>query len=933
MPTLDIALLGPPSITLDGEPLVLRPRNSARAKAILFYLAASGRPETRERLAGLLWSDWPEKKARDYLRGELFLLNPLKEIYWVEQDGRLALRPDTCQVDLALFRALTATSAPTLEALDTALQLWRGDFLEGFASLVENSSALYAEWLYAERLHWEGQRRQTLYRLAETCARTRQRYDLGIAASAHLLALEPEREEVHRLKMRLLALDGQRTAALKQYDECTAALLDELGVPPSAEINALYDQIVSGDLQATTPLSVELRSKAPPFQAPAPPAHFVGRDAEREQLAAWLATAGRGATVAIVGMGGVGKTALAAETAGRLRHHFSDGVLWARVATDNPLDILQSWALAYDKDLSKIGSPAARAAAMRAILADKHALIVLDDITAGRAFDLLLPGIALCPVLVTTRDRAEVVTHTTHVLELFELTPTESMQMLTSVLGEESVQSEQAAAIALCTTLGGLPLAVEIAAQRLAASPRRSLTRMVRSLQDAGERLAHGISNRSVRTSFTVSWEAMPAGLRRFFALTGVCDGHSFTPPALAAAAQADLDHTTDQLEHLVTLSMLKLEGADRYVQHRLLADFAREKLAEQPDMDAARLRYATFYRDLAQRAANNYNWLEPEWENLIGSVESAHQLQAWGLVTSSVDVLTAPWFARARFAHARQGFRWGLDAATALGDENRKARYAYLLAKILLRQDDYGVARQLLGAAIDVFTTIQDQPRLADAYIDLADVAIEQDEFAQASTYLANAEQIYIGLHSPVGLATVKSRQALVAFSLDRHEDAQRLCEEGLAALPEGDGAVVRSRTLRLLTDLALYEEHIEEAVAYCFEAQQANQAVNDPNETAALLYAQAKLDHYLDNHTQALVSAERSAQVYASMGDRKAVAIIQHSIGLIHLALTNLDASRSATQVSLEIARALNDEELIELCTDQLATITRYAEQVNHA
>ena len=91
-------------------------------------------------------------------------------------------------------------------------------------------------------------RRETLYRLAETAAHSQERIDLGIAACAQLLADEPEREEVHRLKMRLLALAGQRTAALKQYDECTAALLDELGVPPSAETNALYDQIMAGEV-------------------------------------------------------------------------------------------------------------------------------------------------------------------------------------------------------------------------------------------------------------------------------------------------------------------------------------------------------------------------------------------------------------------------------------------------------------------------------------------------------------------------------------------------------------------------------------------------------------------------------------------------------------------------------------------------------------
>jgi hypothetical protein len=80
----------------------------------------------------------------------------------------------------------------------------------------------------------------------------------------------------------------------------------------------------------------------------------------------------------------------------------------------------------------------------------------------------------------------------------------------------------------LCQLLGGLPLAVEIAAQRVLASPRRDLARMVRSLRSAAARLAHGISNRSVRTSFAVSWESLGAPLRRAFAVMGLFDGRSF---------------------------------------------------------------------------------------------------------------------------------------------------------------------------------------------------------------------------------------------------------------------------------------------------------------------------------------------------------------------------------------------------------------------
>ena len=732
--------------------------------------------------------------------------------------------------------------------------------------------------------------------------------------------------------MRLLALDGQRGAALKQYDECTAALLNELGVPPSAETNALYDQIVSGELRPSESKALDTPAKAPPFQAPAPPAHFVGRVAERQELTASLLGANRSIAVAIVGMGGAGKTAMAAVIAGQLRQHFPDGVLWARVATDNPLDILQSWALAYDKDLSKVGSPEARAAAMRNILSAKHALIVLDDATAGHALDFLIPGIAPCPVLITTRDRAEVAARTTHILELPELTPTESLQMLSNVLGEASVQAEQAAAETLCATLGGLPLAMEIAAQRVLASPRRNLARMVRSLQDAGERLAQGISNRSVRTSFTVSWEALPRNLRRVFALTGVCDARSFAAAALAAVAQTSVEVTTDHLESLVTLSMLKVDGADRYVQHRLLADFAREKLAEQSDAQAARLRLATFYRDLALDAANDYDRLEPEWENLAAALTVAHGLQEWEVVATSVDALTAPWFARARFVHALQGFQWGIDAAIGLGDHARQMSYAYYLAKVHIRHDDYGSARQLLDDAIDFFATRNDLPRLADAYVGLADVAIEEAKFDEAIGYLANAERFYTALRDPLGPAIVKSRQAIVAYWGERFDEARRLCEEGLASLPVGDGAVVRSRTLRLLTDIALDEDCLDEARAYCEEAQLANQVVNDQTETAAILYAQAKLDLFLGNYADALVSAEQSAQVYAAMGDRKASAIIQHMIGMLHSRLTHYDEARAATLVSMEIAHALGDDDLLELCDIQLAAIADHAAEAQN-
>ena len=167
----------------------------------------------------------------------------------------------------------------------------------------------------------------------------------------------------------------------------------------------------------------------------------MGRDEERARLIAWLMQPQGGGITAVVGMGGAGKTALATELAHQLRREFPDGVLWANAGEDEPLDILQSWALAYDKDLSKIGSAEARAAAMRNILAGRRALIVLDSVVAGRDIDLLLPGAANCPVLITTRDLAEVAARTTQIVELPELSIDDSLHLLAHFLGEPAVES------------------------------------------------------------------------------------------------------------------------------------------------------------------------------------------------------------------------------------------------------------------------------------------------------------------------------------------------------------------------------------------------------------------------------------------------------------------------------------------------------------
>lgn len=909
---LDIKLLGAPQILLNGAPLILR-RNSIKARAILYYLAATRAPESRERLAGFFWSDWPETKARAYLRGELHLLGELKDVYLLDVEGRLLLAQDKTHVDLYKLQEIAANPTPTLEELYEACKVYVGAFLDGIDSQLEESSPLFVEWMLAQRNLIERQWLQLLFRFATACADEARMLTAGIDACSRLLDLEPEREEVHRLKMRLLALDGQRAAALKQYDVCASALMDELGVPISAETNALYDRILAGEFERTTvgALHVQLAS-SPPFQAIAPPKCLSGRDDELAHLADLLTQPERSPVIAVVGMGGVGKTALAAALAAQVRAHFPDGVLWGRVATDAPLDILQSWALAYDRDLSKISSLEARAAALRNILADKCALIVLDDVVAGKPIDLLLPGAAACPVLLTTRDRAEVSRYTNTIIELRELSTTSGLDMLTHLLGVETIATEHDAATELCHLLDGLPLAVEIAAQRVVASPRRDLARMVRSLRSASARLAHGLSNRSVRTSFEVSWASLDEPLRRTFALTGLFDGRAFTAQAVAEVGALGTDDALDHLDLLTTLSMLKFAGGEHYAQHRLLADFALEKLAELPDLPQVQRRFVAYYRQLTQRAAGDFSVLAQEWEHLRHAVEVAQELRLWPELLALVDAAAAPWFARGRLHDARRGFMAGLDAANALNDTQHRTRFSFFLGRIALRQDDYVTAQGLLNAAIDGFAASGNQMRMADALVDLADVEIELGAYATAAHHLERAEALYTALNQPVGVASVRCRHASIAYDQGDFDRAAALCESGLSLLPLDGGELVRSRILRLLADIAVREQQLSLAQQYTQQAQMINVALNDQTENAAILFAQAKLALYFGNIAEALDSARQSLALYTAMGDRKAAAVIHVLLCAIYRRLGDAVALQDAAMHGRALAAEVRDAQI---------------------
>jgi DNA-binding SARP family transcriptional activator/predicted ATPase len=327
MARLCMRLFGTFQVTLDGA--AVSGFASDKVRALLIYLAIeSDQPQRREKLAGLLWPDFPEASAHANLRTALANLRQVigdasttPPYLFISRQTIQFNRASGAWIDVDSYTELL--NLADLTSLEQAARLYRGDLLEGFSL---GDASPFEEWALLERERYRRLALDSLYRLADSYGQ-RGEYEQALPHAWRQVELDPWHESAHQQLMRLLALSGRRTDALVQYETCCRLLAEELGVPPAERTVAIYEQIRSGRLAAAEPRPLRAREHAvipPPFLERDRPAGaerplFIARGAELAQLSACLdlAITGQGRVLFICGEAGSGKTALMAEFARR----------------------------------------------------------------------------------------------------------------------------------------------------------------------------------------------------------------------------------------------------------------------------------------------------------------------------------------------------------------------------------------------------------------------------------------------------------------------------------------------------------------------------------------------------------------------------------------------------------------------------------------
>jgi tetratricopeptide (TPR) repeat protein len=358
----------------------------------------------------------------------------------------------------------------------------------------------------------------------------------------------------------------------------------------------------------------------PPFQAIADIPYFVGRE---DLLAAVKEALQRGQVCTVVGMAGVGKTALAARLAYELRSEFRDGVLWARPDSSPAMAILSTFADAYGVDVAQYADVDSRSRVVRDLLAHRRVLIVLDDVTDSASTAPLLPPTGSSAVLITTRRRTlHLAQHGPRfVMHPFVAEDQSVLQLFAHFLGQERTAAEAADLERLAQHVGHLPLALVIVAARLAYEPGWTAHDFLQRLRRQAQPLqALQTEDQSVRQSFAVSFGALDEQSRSFFAGLSVFSHHDFAPQAAAAVNACAQEEAEDTLRRLFSLSLIRAARPGRYQLHPLLAAYA----AEMTGATGTRRRLVDYFAALLEKHAGDDALLQEERDNILLALELA---------------------------------------------------------------------------------------------------------------------------------------------------------------------------------------------------------------------------------------------------------------------------------------------------------------------
>ncbi|MEV2213885.1 BTAD domain-containing putative transcriptional regulator [Streptomyces sp. NPDC050997] len=945
-PRPEFAILGSLEVRSGSE--LLSVNGALQRRVLVMLLLEAGRVVPVSRLVTAAWDEEPPDSAEHQVRKTVAKLRGRiphgPEIIVTDGPGYRAV-VDTEQLDLLRHQQLLKQARESLDARETeratprlreALALWRGPVLSGSGGRVVDAASTALE----------EQRLTAAEQLYDLCIGAGEAAE--ITSELRVLVDEhPLRETLRGRLMLALYHSGQQAAALDEYARTRGHLADELGIAPGTELTGLHERILRQDPSLTRPERAASRvphqvTEAPhalPFDVP----DFSGRSPELQWVcdAARRAPEGAPTVLSVDGMGGGGKTALAIRAAHQLAEQYPDGNLFIDLHGFTPGKTPLSAFQAQGDLLAAAGisseelptAPAGRAARWQSYMRGRRMVLVLDNVAASEQVRQLIPASSDSLVLITSRPRLTGLDGVEW-LSLGALPERDSHQILNNILGAERVEREPVAARQLLRLCGGLPLAVRIAAARLANRPHWTLQRLVERLRDHDRRLDELTSEgRGVAGALLLSYQSMPREQRTAFRLLGHHPGRYLDAEEAAALLDTDVLTAEDVLEGLVDVRLLEAREPGVYALHDLVRSFVQRVAQGQtePEDGQAVRRLLDHYLNTAERACDTLfpgrrrfgdhdekglgriefdhkdkalQWLDQHRDSLLAAVDAAcHEGLLWHAARLPRE-LGFHSSIRGYDASANAALEKGVSASRELGDRSlaRLNLMNLAMGKWRLGQLSDAVAR--LEEAVDLSRQMEDVHSEAECRARLGQACNSMGELERALQLCqeanARAQELSFTRLDGSSLSTL----SLVQLRLGRFDEAAASAERAVAIFDSIKEVQLSVDALSNLSQAIERLGRFEAALAWADAALERCRRISMPSVLPLVLARRADVLVRMGELEEASDSADHALAKATSSTDDIHRATVHLSVGRVRYAQGDLETAQTQQLLAHEIA-----------------------------
>jgi predicted ATPase/DNA-binding SARP family transcriptional activator len=875
----------------------------------------------RDALTGLLWGEMAEADARNNLRQALSNLRKLVGSHLVITRVTAEFCVETpFSLDVQQFerhlRAYETAEAPIAD-LEAAVSLYRGEFLAGFYL---HDAPAFEEWMLAQRERYRSLALYALHTLTGHYLRHRE-YDRAIDAATHLLALDSWREEAHRQLMLALARSGQRAAALAQYETCRRILDQELGVAPSAETTALYERI-----RAT-------RDTAPhnllPFST-----SLIGREDELARIQRWLAGENN-RLLTIIGPGGVGKTRLALQSAWACTTDFLEGTWFvplAAVAKGEGLATAIAAAIGF-----RFTSSGQLETQLLDYLRGKEMLLVLDNmehLLSGPNLSLLarLSRAPSLKLLVTSRERLNLQAETLLQLDglpcpdgelqandpaadpLAHISLSPAVQLFVArarqVQDNFDPAGQEAALVRLCRLVGGLPLALELAASWVRTLDVMGIVTEIEQGLDFLRANWHDLPerHRSSQAVFDHSWKLLPPQEQQAYAGLSV-----FRSGFTAEAAQEVAGIHLPLLARLVDKSLLYREG-NRYRFHPLLLQFAAEKLAASPALRAEVERkharyYGRFIRELEPillggKVDDALDRVHPELDNLRLAWQTAIKNRETAVINDLADSFMQIFDLSGLYQEMRDMAIQAIQALEGYVDPGRAqdalalGRAYGLGAAFHFRLGEHERAIEHGQTSLKIIAPFQPHVAYAHSLMYSGAAAYGLQDLEKAVDYWQRGAEAYREVDSTWGECAALTNLAEALLTQDDLVTSRQYATAAHALARQMENAELMAVPLQILAVVALTEGDFEQAMAHGKQAVALHRQVDHKAHIANALTVLARIAMAQGDSQQAVAYLNESVVVLRQLANQRHLDLRLVALGRVALEAGRLETAEAALQ-----------------------------------